>query len=115
MEPFNTKAIASPDQKIKIEEIEESIKYFKTKKAPGLNNITNEMIKYSDRDMTEHLQTLFDDIMESGYYPTCWNQRLISSIYKLSKNDDQNNYYNLPGKLLRNFYIIDDKINFKKV
>ena len=92
MEPFNTKAIVSPKQKITIEEIKESIKYLKTKKAPGLDNITNEMIKYSDRDMIEHLQTLFNDIMESGYYPTYWNQRLICSIYKLGKNDDQNKY-----------------------
>ena len=27
------------------------------------------MTKCSDRDMIEHLQTLFNNIMESGYYP----------------------------------------------
>ena len=64
----------------------------KTKKAPGLDNITNEMIKFSDRNMIEHLQTFFNNIMESGYYPTSWNQGLICSIYRLGKKDDPNNY-----------------------
>ena len=68
-EPLNTKPIDSLNQKITIEEIKESIKYLKTKKAPGLDNITNEMIKCSDRNMMEHLQTLFNKIMVSGYYP----------------------------------------------
>ena len=27
--------------------------------------------------MIEHLLTLFNDIMESGYYPTFWSQGLI--------------------------------------
>ena len=89
MESFNTKAIASLNQKITTEKIKESIKYL----------IKFYMIKYTDRDMTEY-QTLFDDIMESGYYPTSWNQRLICSVYKLGKNGDQNNYYNLLGRLL---------------
>ena len=72
-EPLNTKPIDSLNQKITIEEIKESIKYLKTQKAPGLNNITNKMIKCFDRNMIEHLQTLFNNIMESGYYPTSLN------------------------------------------
>ena len=41
-----------------MQEIKENIKYLKTKNAPGLDNITNEMIKCSDRNMIEHPQTL---------------------------------------------------------
>ena len=55
----------------------ESSKYLKVKKAPGLDNITNEMIKCSEKSIIEHLETLFNNIMESGYYPTSWNQGLI--------------------------------------
>ena len=57
----------------------------KTKKVPCLDNITNEMIQYSDWNMSEHLQTLFNDIMESGYYPISWNQGLIFSLQKWAK------------------------------
>ena len=91
-EPLNTKPIDSLNQNITIQEIKESINYLKTKKTPGLDNIRNEMIKCSDRNMIEHPQTLFNDIMESGYYPTSWNQGLICSIYKSGKKDDPNNY-----------------------
>ena len=91
LEPLNSKPIDSLNQKLTIEEIKESIKYLKTKKAPGLDNITNEMIKCSDRNMIEHPQTLFSKIMESSYYPTSWNQRLICSIYKSDKKDDPDN------------------------
>ena len=72
-------------KKIAIEQIKENIKYLKTEKVPCLDNITNKMIQYSNWNMIEHLQTLFNDIMESGYYPTSWNQRLICSIYKWVK------------------------------
>ena len=118
-EPLNAKPITSPNQKITIEEIKESFKYLKTKKGSGLqtrDNITNEIIKYSDKNMIEHLQTLFNDIMESGYYPTSWNQGLICSIYKLGKKDDQNNYRGITflGNFSLQSHIIGYKINFKK-
>ena len=40
MEPLNSKPIDSLNQKKTIEEIKESIKYLKTKKASSLDNIT---------------------------------------------------------------------------
>ena len=67
-EPLNTKPIDSLNRKVTVEEIEESIKFLKTKEAHGLDNITNEILKCSNRNMTEHLQPLFNN-MESGYYP----------------------------------------------
>ena len=50
------------------------------------------MMKCFDRNMIEHLHTLFNNIIESYYYPTSWNQGLICAIYKAGKNDDPNNY-----------------------
>ena len=90
-EPLDTKPLDSLNQKITIQEIKESIKHLKTKKAASLENITNEMIKCSDSNMIERLQTLFNNIMEYGYYPTSWTQGLICSIYKSGKKDDPNN------------------------
>ena len=40
-EPLKTKPTDSLNRKITIQEIKESIKYLKTKKVPGLHNITN--------------------------------------------------------------------------
>ena len=80
-EPLSTKRIGSLNQKLTIQEIKEVIKYLKTQKAPSLDNIANKIIKCSDRNIIEHLQTLFNNIMESGYHPSSWNQGLICSIY----------------------------------
>ena len=91
-EPLNSKPIDSLNQKITREEVKESIKYLKTEKKPGLVNITNEMIKCSDRNIMKHLQTLFNNIMAFGYYLTSWNQGLNCSIYSSGKNDYPKNY-----------------------
>ena len=54
-------------------------------------NDKNEMIKCSDGNFV--IDTNFvNNIMESGYYPTPWNLRLLRSVYKSGKNDDPNNY-----------------------
>ena len=84
-EPLNNKPIYYLNPKITIQDIKETIKYWKIIKAPGLDNIRNEMIKRSDRNMIEHVQTLFNSIIESGYYPTSWDQGLICTKYKLLK------------------------------
>ena len=42
--------------------------------------------------MMKHLQSLFNVILNSGYYPQSWNHGLICSIYKSGKKDDPNNY-----------------------
>ena len=42
-------------------------------------------------NIIEHAQTLFNNIIVSGYYPTLRNQGLICSIYKAGKKDDPSN------------------------
>lgn len=78
-DPLNTKPTDSLKLKKALAEIKESIKYFKAKKAPVLGNIANKMTKCFDRNMIEHVQTLFNNIMVSVHYPTLWNQGLICS------------------------------------
>ena len=91
-EKSKTKTIESLNEKITLEEIKTSIKALKNQKSPGLDNITNEMIKCSNTLMIEHLESLFNKILELGYYPKSWNHGLICSIYKSGKKDDPNNY-----------------------
>ena len=45
---LKTKPTDSQNQKITVAQIKKIIKYLKTKKAPGLDNITNEMMKCFD-------------------------------------------------------------------
>ena len=90
------------------------------------------MIKYSDRSMIEHLQTLFKNIMESGYYLTSWNQILVCSIYKSGKKNDPSNsggttlsnclwklfntilYNRLQNKLQKNIVLSPAQAGFRK-
>ena len=46
------------------------------------------MIKCSDKNVIKHLQTLFNIVMKSEYYPNSWNERLICS----GKREDRNKY-----------------------
>ena len=62
---------------ITIEEIKQTIKKLKNKKAPRNGSITNEMIKYSDYLMLVKLEKLFNKIFKTGYYPNSWNEGLI--------------------------------------
>ena len=92
LEPSNTKPVDSLNQKITIEEIKKSFKSFKSEKVQGLDNAVNEMIKCLDKSITKNLQTLFINIMESGYYPNSWNQAFICLTHKSGIKDDPNKY-----------------------
>ena len=89
-ETSNIKLIDSLNQRISIEEIKKIVKSLKTQKAQGLDNTANEMMKCLDK--TNNLQTLFINIMESGYFPDFWNQVLVCLIYKSGIKDDPNKY-----------------------
>ena len=89
-ETSNIKLIDSLNQRISIEEIKKIVKSLKTQKAQGLDNTANEMMKCLDK--TNNLQTLFINIMESGYFPDSWNQILVCLIYKSGIKDDPNKY-----------------------
>ena len=80
---------------ITIEEIKQTIKKLKNKKAPGNGSITNEMITCSDGLMLVKLEKLFNKIFKTGYYPNSWNEGLIFSIYKSGEKENPNNYRNI--------------------
>ena len=89
-----------------IEEIKQTIKKLKNKKAPRNGSITNEMIKYSDYLMLVKLEKLFNKIFKTGYYPNSWNEGLIFSIHKSGEKENPNNYQGITlsnslGKLFK--------------
>ena len=77
---------------ITIEEIKQTIRKLKSKKASGNDSITNEMIKCSDDLILVKLEKLFNKIFQTGHYPNSWNERLIASIYKSGEKENPNNY-----------------------
>ena len=75
-----------------LEKIKQGIKRLKTKKAPGIDCISGEMIKCSNNSLLSETKKLFNLILDSGYYPETWNHGLIHSIHKNGSKMDPSNY-----------------------
>src|ERR1700733_229235 len=86
------------------EEIEMAIKNLKTKKAPGEDNITAEMIQAGGDCSTEMLHTLYYQIYRSKECPKDWGKAIIVPIHKKGDKTECNNYraislLSIPGKV----------------
>lgn len=87
-------------------EIEQAIKELKRNKAPGIDNITAELIKAGGDTIVNALHVLLNKIYYSETVPEEWSRGIIIPIYK-RKGDkmDCNNYrgitlLSIPGKVL---------------
>ena len=60
-----------------LEEIKQEIKSLKTKKSPGIDCTSREMIKCSNNALLSKVTKLFNLILDAGYYPETWIHRLI--------------------------------------
>ena len=80
------------DFKITPLEISKSIKLLKNKKAQGIDNILNEMIKYSQNVLLPIYAKLFNSILCEGIYPDIWRDAYITPIFKKGDDLDTNNY-----------------------
>ena len=99
------KNISVLDQEITDIEIYEAIKKSKNKKSPGVDRITNEMIKLTKNFMVPVLKKAFNVILNSGYFPGEWKKGIIVPIHKSGSENDPNNYRGITltsalGKLL---------------
>ena len=82
-----------------LEEIKQGIKRPKTKKAPGIDCISSEMIKCFNNALLSKIKKLFNRILDSGYYPETWNHGLIYSIHKNDSKMDPLNYRRITSSL----------------
>ena len=64
----------------------------KTKKAPGIDCISSEMIKCSNNALLSKITKLFNLILDTGYYPETWDHGIIYSIHKNGSKRDPSNY-----------------------
>ena len=80
------------DNVISQKEITSAISKLKNKKAPGLDNISNTMIKQSQTVLLPCLSKLFNSCLSHGKYPHSWAEGYISVIHKSGDAADPNNY-----------------------
>lgn len=77
---FETAKLSTP------KEIMQIIKSLKTKKNPGIDNITAIVIKNFSKKATAHLTMLINKMLMFGYYPTLWKIAKVIAICKPRKN-----------------------------
>ena len=68
------------------------ISKLKSRKAPGLDRINNEMLKCSYLIIPQLYLKLFNLILSSSHFPDIWCSDLITPIYKVGNRCDPGNY-----------------------
>ena len=77
---------------IRVKETEDILKNLKNNKAPGLDEITNEILKKGGNDIAESLTAMFNKILNKNKWPGEWKKVKIKSIYKnKGSKEDLNN------------------------
>ena len=80
------------DFEITEKEVRDSLKLLKNKKAIGLDQISNEMLKYTQHKMISLLTKTFNTILISRKYPTRWCEGFIHPIFKAGNIESPENY-----------------------
>ncbi|XP_037876062.1 LINE-1 retrotransposable element ORF2 protein isoform X1 [Bombyx mori] len=90
------------------EETERAITTQKLEKAPGLDQITNELLKTFMPVIVPKLTNLFNEIITAEVIPEDWVKSVIVLLHKKGDKRDINNYR--PISLMSNIYKIFSKI-----
>ena len=77
---------------IDIDTVEEAVTLAKNNKAPGLDGITNELLKNGGHYIIISLFNLFRKCIELEQLPQEWNKGVIIPIFKKGDRKDLNNY-----------------------
>ena len=80
------------DYLISDEEFDTAICKLKANKAPGIDNILNEVLKVGKDFIKGHLITLFNRILSTGKYPLIWSFGLIVPVHKKDDPSKVENY-----------------------
>ena len=91
-----------------IEEIEKMIDKLKSNKAPGIDGISNHIIKSSTKIVSPILMKLFNQCMEVGIFPSVLKTACIVPLHKGEEKNEATNYR--PISLLPLFGKLFEKI-----
>jgi len=71
-------------------EITEAMSKIKLNKAPGLDNISNNMLKCSQTALLQCYKKIFNACLTNGIYPVIWTEGYITPLYKARETDNPN-------------------------
>ena len=77
---------------IHFDDVKDIVSKLKNNKSPGLDNITNELIKKGGDSICFALNKLFTGLVAIENTPNDWNKGIIVPIYKKGAKNDLNNY-----------------------
>jgi hypothetical protein len=86
------------------QEVRTAIKGLKPKKAPGIDNVTAEMIQAGGDSTVKVMHTLCNKILEEEIFPEDWEKAVIVPIHKKNDKRECSNYrgislLSVPGKV----------------
>ena len=70
------------NQNISMEEVENAVNETVSSKAPGIDGISNAILKNGKTVIVPLLCEIFNKILETGQYPTAWGEAIIVPIHK---------------------------------
>lgn len=73
-------------------EVEKAVSELKNKKAPGTDQIKNELIKLGKQPLLPILTQIFNDILKNAEIPDQWKISKIILLHKKGNINDINNY-----------------------
>ena len=77
---------------ISYKEITDAIKSLATNKSPGTDMLQIEFFKCSTDIVVPFFEKLFNNILNSGIYPSMWCEAILCPIYKQGDKSVEKNY-----------------------
>lgn len=88
----SNKSFTELDYSINKNELHEAMKKLKNGKSPGLDQITNQMIKAGSDQLNTILLRLFNKVFSLSIYPNTWSVGFITNIFKKGSFHCPQNY-----------------------
>jgi len=107
-EPETTKTLSAGIDEISDEELQQSLKSMKNRKAAGPDGLNSELFKYGGPTLLNCLLELINKYWKERLIPEEWGQARVKSLFKKGKCDECLNYRGI--SLLNNGYKIYAKI-----
>ena len=91
-EPGNTSIPSEEIDKISNEELKQSFKLMKNRKAAGPDGLKSELFKYGGLTLSKRLLKLINRCLRERSIPEEWRQARVKSLFKKGKCNDCLNY-----------------------